>query len=128
MLSNPAAYVLCDEIISYCKIISKGFTLDENDVAFETIKKVGHGGHYLRERHTLKNYRKIVWRPMYSNRENPIQWIKKGEKSFKDIATARAKEILKTHSPQKLPENVLNAIDQLVKQAYSELKDMKFKS
>ena len=50
-------YIIDDEIIGASCNLLKGIVVDEEHLAFETIKQVGPGGHYLMSPHTLKHMR-----------------------------------------------------------------------
>ena len=59
--------VLCDEIIAMIKQTLSQFDVMENDMIIDLIDKVGPGGNYLAEEHTLANFRKN-WSPTLMDR------------------------------------------------------------
>lgn len=65
---SPEMVVLADEIIEGAKYYTQGIAAGEEDFALDIIEKVGPGGHYLNEMHTLKNF-KQVWYPEIFSRE-----------------------------------------------------------
>jgi len=128
LLSNPAAIVMSNEIISSVRRILRGFKLNENKIGLKTIKKVGPSGSFLSEEHTLKHFREEIWLPKLSNRLDYETWIKEGKKSYADLLIAKTLEILETHKPELLPENVQESIERILTEAYAKLKNMKFRA
>ena len=82
LVGSPVSIVMCDEIISYAKRFIKGFEINREKLAFDVISKVGPGGVFLAEMHTVKHFRGEIWRPKYLNRDDPESWIKKGKLSY----------------------------------------------
>jgi trimethylamine--corrinoid protein Co-methyltransferase len=120
-VGSPAAIVMCSEIISYVKRLTRGIELESDRIGMEVIRRVGPGGNFLAEEHTLRFYRKEQWQPKFFNRDNVEVWQTKGGKGFGEIATEKAREILRTHKPEPLPESVLNRLSQIVKKAEADL-------
>jgi len=117
LIGSPAAIVMCSEIISYVKRILRGFDLDRDRIGMEVIRQVGPGGNFLAEDMTARFHRQEHWRPKYLNRENPEVWMSKGSKSYGDIVTQKAIEILETHRPEPLPKDAQEALQTIVKKA-----------
>ena len=128
LLGHPASIVMCDEIISYVKRVVRGFDIDRESLALDVIRKVGPGGDYLAERHTVKHFRQELWRPKYLNRDNPETWEKKGSKRYAERVTQKAKDILTTHQPQPLPDGVIEQIRTIAERAERQLASMQFKA
>lgn len=126
LLGNPAAIVMCDEIISYVKRLLRGFKITDETLALDLIKKVGPGGEFLGERHTLNHFRKELWRPQFTNRKDPEAWKKEGSLTFEQKLISKAKNILKNHIPAPLDPSISTQLDELLHQARDELKDKKF--
>jgi trimethylamine:corrinoid methyltransferase-like protein len=53
-------------------------------------------------------------------------WKEKGSKNYGEIVTQKAIEILETHRPEPLPENVRVTIGKIVKKAEKSLEGIKF--
>jgi trimethylamine--corrinoid protein Co-methyltransferase len=53
-------------------------------------------------------------------------WKEKGSKNYGEIVTQKAIQILETHKPEPLPENIRLTIDEIVKKAEKSLADIKF--
>ncbi|MHA2407072.1 MAG: trimethylamine methyltransferase family protein [Candidatus Ranarchaeia archaeon] len=126
LIGDPAAIVMCDEMISYIKRFLRGFEISEDTIALDLIEKVGPGGEYLSERHTLQNFRKELWQPHYANRKDPEAWQKEGSRAYGEKVKQKAKDILKTHTPLQLPQDIQNKLQQLSKEVENSLKSKKF--
>jgi trimethylamine--corrinoid protein Co-methyltransferase len=128
LLGHPASIVMCDEIISYVKRIVRGFDIDRERLALDVIRKVGPGGDYLAERHTVKHFRQELWRPRYLNRDNPETWEKKGSRRYAERVTQKALDILATHQPEPLPDGVIERIRTIAQRAESQLASIQFRA
>jgi trimethylamine--corrinoid protein Co-methyltransferase len=128
LLGDPAAIVMCDEIISYVKRVMRGFEINQNTLALELIDQIGPGGNYMAESHTAKNFRAELWRPKFMNRDTYDGWEEKGRLSYRKRVTCKAKEILALHNPAPLPEIVQKQLDEIARRADIELENVQFKA
>ena len=126
LLGNPAAIVMCAEIISYVKRIIRGFDMSREMMAIDVIRQAGPAGSFLTQRHTADYYRQELWQPKFANRDTPKTWMDKGGQSYEEIVTRKALEILATHQSEPLAEGVLQKINEIAKRAERELADMQF--
>ncbi len=116
-LVDFADFVFVDEAWSALKRIARGFTVDEDTLALDTIAAVGHGGSFLSSPHTLKNFKKELWMPRLMERRPWAQWEKDGRKDIEQRAREKAREILASHQPRRLPPEIEAAIDRIVAEA-----------
>jgi trimethylamine--corrinoid protein Co-methyltransferase len=128
LLSNPAAIVMCSEIISYVKRIIRGFDITKEKLALDTIREVGPGGHFLTVMHTKEHFQEEIWRPKYLNRNSPEAWASQGGKSYEEVVTQKARDILATHEPDPLPQAVHDRINEIAASSRKELAEIKFVS
>jgi trimethylamine--corrinoid protein Co-methyltransferase len=126
LIGSPAAIVMCSEIISYVKRIIRGFDVSREMIGMDVIRQVGPGGNFLVEEQTAKLHRQEHWRPKFLNRDDPETWMKKGSKSYGETVTQKAIEILETHTPEPLPEDVCKALDEITKRAEKTLTEKHF--
>jgi trimethylamine:corrinoid methyltransferase-like protein len=63
---------------------------------------------------------------MFANRASLIHWQNEGQKTYGEIATRKAIEILKTHTCESLPQDVRQNIATIGKNAKSALLDKHF--
>ena len=126
LLSNPAAIVMCDEIIGYVKRIIRGFDLSREMMGIDVIRKVGPGGNFLTQKHTATHFRQELWRPKFLNRDTPKAWMNKGSQIYEEVVTHKALEILETHQTEPLPEDVRQKIKKIAREAERALAEIQF--
>jgi trimethylamine--corrinoid protein Co-methyltransferase len=126
LIGNPAAIVMCDELISYVRRLLRGIIIDDETIPMELIRKLGPGGSYLAEMHTARHHRQEFWRPKSFNRQSPDNWLAAGGANYGEVVTRKTLQILATHQPEPLPEGVSQAIDEIVRQAEQDLASHSF--
>jgi len=123
MSASLEALVMGDEIISYVHNIMKGIRVDVETLAVDLIDRVGPGGHFLREEHTLHNFKKEFWLPQVINRERYQAWEEGGKKTYAQRLNNRAKKLLQEHQPRLLSEDILREIQDIVDRAEANCKE-----
>jgi trimethylamine:corrinoid methyltransferase-like protein len=68
------------------------------------------------------------WQPNLCNRDNPDTWRMKGGKDWAEMCTAKARDILKTHTPAPLSDAAADALTEIRREAEIKLKDHHFTS
>lgn len=116
-LVDFADLVFCDEAMAALKRIARGFSIDQNTLGLDVIKEVGHGGSFLSSKHTLQNFKQELWAPQLTERRAWAQWEKDGKKDIEQRAREKAREILASHQPERLPPEVEAEIDRVVREA-----------
>ncbi len=104
------------EMFTMMADILKGFPVDGDSMPLDVIMKVGHEGHYMGEKHTLDHFRQM-WQPMVTDGQTYKTWKASGSKNAVDHARDRAKEILRTHQPGALPEDLRKDLKSIVLEA-----------
>jgi len=117
--TSPEAMVIDNEIVDYALRFAQGIEVNDEMLALDVIDKVGPGGHFLGERHTLKHFRER-WMPRLDT-DSLETWEKEGVKSLGELAHEKVKEILATHKPTPLPEDVDREISHILQRAEAEL-------
>jgi len=118
---SPEMLVIGNEIIKDALRIAHGIQVNDYTLAVDVIRKVGPGGNYLTEKHTLDNLLKEHLVPKLSNRESYETWKRNGSKSIMDVTREKTKEILETHKPKALEKDVRMKIEEIMKRAQTEL-------
>lgn len=106
-------FVLCDEIIAMVRRIAGGIDVNDETLAFDVIKKIGPGGHFLEEEHTLRHFREHHQSKLI-DRQNYDGWIMSGAKTMNDRMTEKVHWILENHQPEPLPDKVLQKLDSMM--------------
>jgi len=101
-----AKAVIDNEIALMLKQLRKGIPFAEEDFCQDLIKKVGPGGSYIEEDHTMMNMRAVTFFPKVATREMRIPWVSGGRVDSHSRALAEAKRILTPANPSRLPADV----------------------
>jgi len=104
------AMVISDEVAGMVLRALRGIEVNEETLAEAVIHKVGPGGNFLSERHTLENLRKEIF----------ISEIldKPRVKDVREAAKKRVKELLSVHQPESLDKSVQEELRRIVKEAW----------
>lgn len=119
--SNLLSYeqiILDAEIAAVVRRILSEVDFDESAFAMDLIRKLGPGGVYLGQKHTVDHMRKAISLPMLSDRDSYGEWSRKGKLDRRQAARKKAEEILAEHRPRAFPENVKKEMKEVV-EAYS---------
>ena len=108
--------VMCNEFIGQVRRMMEGITVDKENLAVECVKRVGPGGHFLGDVHTLNHFREN-WQPDLTDRRTYQDWQSRGAKSMGQLAKEKIKELKKSHQPQPLSPEVEAQIDKILKRA-----------
>jgi trimethylamine--corrinoid protein Co-methyltransferase len=112
-IAAPEMLIFADQVIAMVKRYMKGFAIDEDHLAMDVIRKVGPGGHFLVEKHTLDFFQEEHWHPDLLNRESLEEWTKKGRKTLNEKLIEKALHLAKTHNPEQLPGEVKTHLDNI---------------
>jgi len=94
--------VMMDEVISYIKRIIRGIEVTPETMAVEVVDRVGPGGSFLADDHTLSHFRDEFWFPKLIDRSRRERWEAAGKTRMAERAQARLIEILDSHKPAPL--------------------------
>jgi trimethylamine--corrinoid protein Co-methyltransferase len=119
ILSYPHM-VMETEIYRIVQKMAGGIVVDDETLAVDVIKSVGQGGTYLTEKHTRDHMREL-WRPRVWDREPYDSWLREGRRGALEKATEIADEILATHEPEPLPQDLAAELRDIVARADAEL-------
>jgi len=100
-------YVLDNDICGMALRARDGVRVDEETVAEELIGKVGPGGNFLAQRHTVNMARSHEYfRPATAVRDALTDWEKKGRVGAEQRAKEIVEEVLGKERPRFIPEDV----------------------
>ena len=108
--------VIDDEIVGWVRRYLEGIEVTDQTIAIDVINRVGPKGNFLCDDHTLKYLRsKEHWEASLSDRHGFEMWMKKGGADIVKTAKLKAQEILNTHQPQGLEQEVQGNLRQIIK-------------
>ena len=109
------------EIISYLESANRLLNFDDNIFATDLISEVGPKGTFLNKHHTVKNFRKELWFPTLLDRKNYDNWLKDGSTEMGERCRNRKEELLASHEPAPLDEDIKNDLERIIEDAKSNL-------
>jgi len=110
-LVSPEFMVLADDIVDSVKHFMRGIPVNKDTLALDVIEKVGPGGHYLQEKHTMDHFRDIKYSEIFEREVFGI-WEKSGSKKFEQLLQEATLEKMK-HRPDPLPEDVIKELNRM---------------
>lgn len=103
---NPELIVLCDEVIEMLKHYIQGVSVDDQSLALDLIERVGPGGAYLTELHTMNNFRNVFYPTLFSRKmKNPDR------SEVRDKIRDRMADILANHQVPSLDPSIHLELD-----------------
>ncbi|MGQ9545479.1 MAG: trimethylamine methyltransferase family protein, partial [Candidatus Bathycorpusculaceae bacterium] len=109
------------EIVRIVFRIAQGIEVSDNTLALNIIRKVGPGGNFLAEKHTLENLRREHFIPELTDRRSFETWLKEGAKDIVKIAREKVKTILQKHHVQPLEKEIREEIKNIIEIAKKDL-------
>lgn len=107
-----------NECMAQLQRLVRGLEFTEKKIAMKNIVDVGHGGSYLKAKHTAKNFRKELWVGDLTERGNWKSWQKSGGKDILEKAAERAVELLESvKDVELLDKETQKKIDDIAKNA-----------
>ena len=103
-LIGCAAVFALDQMVLDCENFDlaqrtlRGIKVDAETIALDVIDKVGPGGQYIKEKHTIKHLREM-WQPAILHAGSYSDWERKGKRDPIELAREKVKEILASHKP-----------------------------
>lgn len=98
--------VIDNEIVGVAMRALRGIDVTEPALAVEAIDRVGPGGHYLMDDHTLRFMRTELYDPPLGDRQNRSTWEQSGKQDTRTRAVAQVEKLLQEHRPPGLPSDV----------------------
>lgn len=121
MACSCAMMVLGDEIISWVKRFIQGIEVSAETLATEITHKVGPGGNFLTQRHTLDHMHRESWQAKLFCKDTYDTWIANGAMTLEEKADEKVARILKNHKPKRLSDNVIREMVKIRKEGEHEL-------
>jgi trimethylamine--corrinoid protein Co-methyltransferase len=95
----------------------RGFTVDEEHLAFEAIKEVGIGGTFLNSRHTLKHFEKELWQPELCTRLDYQTWMRREDRDLRHRIYEKGQKILREHQCRALDQGTKEEITRIIRES-----------
>lgn len=115
---DPALAVLDTEIIELINFFKKGIFVTSDTLSLEIIHEVAHSGNFIYHPSTFCHMKQTSQTSLF-NRHKRKNWEKAGSPESYFKAIDKAKNILKTHKPEKMSKKVENEIDDILEESQS---------
>ncbi len=104
-----------NELAAYVGRVVRGFNIDSETLAAEVVGRVGPGGNFLAEEHTVRHFREELWMPGPAwTRQSWDGWENAGSKSMAERVREQVQTLLATHEVEPLDEKLAGEIDRIV--------------
>ena len=101
--------ILDADLVEYAQRAIEPIRVEPDTIHLDMLTRLGPGGNFLKEKHTLVHFRDALWSPRILMREGYVEG-ETSEKRVRERAQARARELLETHHPIPLELTVRGAI------------------
>jgi len=95
-------FVLDDEMCGMVRRLRRGVVVNPETLAYDVIAKVGSGGNYLMEDHTVERCRTEFWKPGVCDRGGLEAWMTAGRQDAVARARIRWQKLLRDHKDPEL--------------------------
>jgi trimethylamine--corrinoid protein Co-methyltransferase len=109
--------VLSNEIISLVKRILRGVPVDAEHLALDVIERVGPGGHFLMDDHTLEHFRTEFWRPELLDRSNWENWTADGSRTLRTRVHERVLDLIEHYETPPMSPAAERALEAILRRA-----------
>ncbi len=116
MTVSLESLVIDHEICGMIDRILKGVSVTEETIGLDLIDKVGPGGHYLNQKHTMRHLREEHFLPKLSDRDSYESWTEKGKRGIREQAKEQVKKILTEHIPRPMDSAVEKELISIVQE------------
>jgi len=113
--------ILDDEILGSLFHILEGMELDDDALGWDVINRVGPGGHFLEDVHTLRYLRRQYYSRQTANRLAPETWASAGALDTRSRATEQVQMLLAKPENPVVSGSVLRHMRGLVQRAQKDL-------
>ena len=113
--------VLHDEAISYVESVMRDIDCSDEALGLDEIDEVGPGGIYIDRDYTAEHFREQLWFPRLLNRDYYEAWLNAGAVETRERCRQRKDELLASHVPTPLPDDLQRAFTEIAAAARKEL-------
>jgi trimethylamine--corrinoid protein Co-methyltransferase len=105
--------VLVNEILDMVNQFMAGVPLSDETLALDVMDRVGPGGHFLYEDHTVKHFREVWYSDLFDRSVNAL-WLSAGAKRFGQRLREKTERTMQ-HQPAPLPDQVLAEMERMAR-------------
>jgi trimethylamine--corrinoid protein Co-methyltransferase len=95
LTASASQIILDNELAGMFARVARGVEWDDAHRAVDLIQRIGPGGNFLAEDHTVQFYREELYQPMIFDRTMRHSWVQNGSADIVSKAAERAKSMAK---------------------------------
>ena len=88
-----------NEILGMCERVLRGIDVNSETLAVDLIEKVGPGGDFLAQGHTVMHMMNEFYETSLTDRTHYEEWVSSGRQDMKMRARVKLDELIKTYNP-----------------------------
>ena len=115
LTTSPEMIVFTAEMISMMRSFMEGLVIDAESLALDVIHRVGPGGDFLTDAHTLDHFRDL-WQPGLFDRRRAEEWLAAGGLRLGERLRDKTVGIIEEHQVEPLPGGVQEAIRYILRE------------
>lgn len=119
-----AQAVMQNEMLEMVMRTVQGIAINDEQIAFDVVKDVGPGGEFISHDHTFEHMRQQTYGKLIDRRSRDA-WEKSGRPDFIEKAYGRALEIIESHKPKTLADDIQKELDSIFEEAEEASKERK---
>ena len=109
-------FVLDDEMCGMMRRYRRGIAVTPDTLAYDLIAKLGPGGNFMMERHTVKRCRTESWQPAVASRVDLSTWQESGRLDAAENARQRWQRLLAEHRDPPLDATTASQLKSFIEQ------------
>jgi trimethylamine--corrinoid protein Co-methyltransferase len=110
-LASPAFMVLVNEILYMVNQYMGGLPVNDETLALDLIDKIGPGGHFLYEDHTLHHFRDVWYSDLF-DRSIYQTWVERGAPRFSERLRDKSEKVM-AHQPAPLAPEIVQEMERM---------------
>ena len=115
--ASPDMLVFHDEVVGFVESALREMEFSDEALGLDVIDRVGPGGSFIGEEHTVRHFRQELWFPGLLDREFYQAWLEAGATDMETRCEARRRRLAASHAPAPLPEEVDAAFEDIIRAA-----------
>ncbi|MCZ7662891.1 MAG: trimethylamine methyltransferase family protein [Thermoleophilia bacterium] len=117
---SPLKLIADDEMAAMLNRLVQGSVVNEENLAWQMLLDIPHGGTYLDADHTFLHCRD-AWRPRLFVRQSQDVWLSRGAKNFQARLEERYEELMSEPAARPLPPGASAQLEEVVRYADAHL-------
>ena len=94
-----------NEILGMCERVLRGIEVNDETLGVDVIERIGPGGNFITEDHTVMNMMNEFYNPGLADRSLYENWKSSGGQTMNDRARQALDELMATHNPNYISES-----------------------